>query len=101
MNNITDIPQIKTVALATADEMRERIRRQSKRKGRQPDAVSVAEVRALVGEAPHRRDLLIEHLHKLNDAWRGLHNRHLVALASEMNIPMAEVYEVLLKSRQS
>ncbi len=94
MNNITDIPQIKTVALATADEMRERIRRQSKRKGRQPDAVSVAEVRALVGEAPHRRDLLIEHLHTLNDAWRGLHNRHLVALASEMNIPMAEVYEV-------
>ena len=94
MNNITDIPQIKTVALATADEMRERIRRQSKRKGRQPDAVSVAEVRALVGEAPHRRDLLIEHLHKLNDAWRGLHNRHLVALAAEMHIPMAEVYEV-------
>ncbi|MES3010569.1 MAG: NADH-ubiquinone oxidoreductase-F iron-sulfur binding region domain-containing protein [Pseudomonadota bacterium] len=94
MNDITDIHQVKTVALATADEMRERIRRQSKRKGRQPDAVSVAEVRALVGEAPHRRDLLIEHLHKLNDAWRGLHNRHLVALAVEMNIPMAEVYEV-------
>jgi formate dehydrogenase len=51
----------------------------------------------LIGDAPaegHPRDLLIEHLHLLNDAWRGLHDRHLVALAKEMNIPMAEVYEV-------
>ena len=94
MNDITDIHTVKTVALATAVEMRARIRRQSKRKGRQPDALPVAEVRALVGDAPHRRDLLIEYLHKLNDAWRGLHKRHLVALAVEMNIPMAEVYEV-------
>jgi formate dehydrogenase len=38
--------------------------------------------------------LLIEHLHKLNDAYRCLHDRHLVALAKEMNIPMAEVFEV-------
>jgi NADH:ubiquinone oxidoreductase subunit F (NADH-binding)/NADH:ubiquinone oxidoreductase subunit E len=42
----------------------------------------------------HRRDLLIEQLHKLNDAYRCLHDRHLVALAREMNLPMAEVYEV-------
>jgi formate dehydrogenase beta subunit len=42
----------------------------------------------------HARDLLIEHLHKLNDAYRCLHDRHLVALAKEMNLPMAEVYEV-------
>ena len=48
----------------------------------------------MVGDAPHPRDLLIEHLHKLNDAYRALHDRHLVALAREMNIPMAEVYEV-------
>jgi formate dehydrogenase len=38
--------------------------------------------------------LLIEHLHKLKDAYRCLHDRHLVALAKEMNLPMAEVYEV-------
>jgi NADH:ubiquinone oxidoreductase subunit E len=37
----------------------------------------------------HRRDLLIEYLHLLNDAYRYLHERHLVALAMEMNIPMA------------
>ena len=38
--------------------------------------------------------MLIEHLHRLNDAYRCLHDRHLVALAREMNIPMAEVFEV-------
>ena len=51
----------------------------------------------LIGARPadgHRRDLLIEHLHLLNDAWRCLHDRQLVALAQDMNIPMAEVYEV-------
>ncbi|MES2360628.1 MAG: NADH-ubiquinone oxidoreductase-F iron-sulfur binding region domain-containing protein [Pseudomonadota bacterium] len=87
----------KAVVIATPDDMRERIRRKNKLKGRQADEVSVEEVRALIGlkpQAGHRRDLLIEHLHKLNDAYRCLHDRHLVALAKEMNIPMAEVYEV-------
>jgi formate dehydrogenase beta subunit len=87
-------PDVKTVSLGTVDDMRERIRRKSKLKGRQVDDVSLGEVRALIGAAPHRRDLLIEHLHKLNDAYRCLHDQHLVALAREMNIPMAEVYEV-------
>ncbi len=86
--------EIKPVALASVDDMRERIRRKSKLKGRQADEASLQEVRALIGLPPHRRDLLIEHLHKINDAYRCLHDRHLVALAREMNIPMAEVYEV-------
>jgi formate dehydrogenase beta subunit len=88
---------VQTVALASVDDMRERIRRKSRLKGRQADDASLMEVRALIGERPsegHRRDLLIEHLHKMNDAYRCLHDRHLVALAKEMNIPMAEVYEV-------
>ena len=63
-------------------------------KGRQADDVSLQEVRDLVGVDALRRDLLIEYLHLLNDAYRGLHERHLVALAKVMNIPMAEVYEV-------
>jgi formate dehydrogenase len=54
----------------------------------------LAEVRQLIGAAADRRDLLIENLHKLNDEYRALHDRHLVALAKEMNLPMAEVYEV-------
>ena len=63
-------------------------------KGRQADDVSLKEVQDLVGVDAPRRDLLIEYLHLLNDANRGLHERHLVALAKVMNIPMAEVYEV-------
>ncbi len=93
-SSVAPVPEVKTVSLGTVDDMRERIRRKSKLKGRQADDVSVAEVRALVGLAPHRRDLLIEHLHKINDAYRCLFDRHLVALAREMNIPMAEVFEV-------
>ncbi len=82
------------VTLATVDDMRQRIRSKSKLKGRQTDDASLAAVRTLLGAAPHRRDLLIEHLHVLNDHFGGLHDHHLVALAKEMNIPMAEVYEV-------
>mgnify|MGYP000344258524 CR=1 FL=1 len=66
-------------------------------KGRQPEADAVQAVRALIGAPPpggHRRDLLIEHLHQLNDHYRGLPERMLVALAAEMNLPMAEVLEV-------
>ena len=85
------------VAVVSADEMRQRIKRRSKLKGRQVDDVSLAEVRALLGAKPvdgWRRDRLIEHLHLLNDHCLGLHERHLVALARETNVPMAEVYEV-------
>ena len=66
-------------------------------KGRQPTDAARAEVRALIGAPPangHRRDLLIEHLHALNDHYHGLFERHLVALAAEMRLSMAEVYEV-------
>ncbi len=93
-SSVAPSPDVKTVSLGTVDDMRERIRRKSKLKGRQVDDASLAEVRALIGAAPHRRDLLIELLHKLNDSYRCLHDRHLVALAKEMNIPMAEVFEV-------
>lgn len=94
MNHPKPSGEIQAVAIATADDLRETIRRKSKLKGRQADDASIAEVRQLIGDAPHRRDLLIENLHKLNDEYRALHDRHLVALAKEMNLPMAEVYEV-------
>ncbi len=83
-----------TQTLSTVDEMRSTLRRISHLKGRQADDTSLQEVRALIGYAPHRRDLLIELLHALNDAYRGLFERHLVALAHDMQLPMAEVYEV-------
>ncbi len=85
--------QIATQTLSTVDDMRQTLRRISHLKGRQPDAQSLQEVRALVS-AFDRRDLLIEHLHVLNDTYRGLYERHLVALAHDMKLPMAEVFEV-------
>lgn len=72
-------------------------RRISHLKGHQVNAQALAEVRTLIGSAPpdgHRRDLLIEHLHVLNDHYRALYERHVVALATEMKLPMVEVFEV-------
>src|SRR3954466_9745810 len=63
-------------------------------KGRPVDPVPVAEVRALLGGEPRRRDLLIEHLHKINDRYGHLAAAHLAALAQEMNLSQTEVYEV-------
>ena len=84
--------------LASVEQMRQSLKASSKLKGRQADAASLADVRALIGTAtqaqPHRADLLIEHLHKLNDRYLGLFERHLCALAFEMNLPMAHVFEV-------
>lgn len=81
-------------ALATVAQMRQTLRRLSHLKGRQADELALQEVWALVGPAPHRRDELIEHLHRLQDHYRGLHERHLVALAQEMNLPLVAVFEV-------
>ncbi len=64
------------------------------RKGRQVDPQAASEIGALLGDEPRRRDLLIEHLHKIQDAHGRISQAHLVALAAEMNLAMAEVYEV-------
>ncbi len=63
-------------------------------KGRQVDEAALAEVVSLLGDRPRRRDLLIEHLHLLQDHFGCLHARHLRALAVEMRLAQAEVYEV-------
>jgi formate dehydrogenase len=63
-------------------------------KGRQVDPVALAEVRELLGERERRRDLLIEYLHLIQDKYRQLSAAHLAALAQEMRLALAEVYEV-------
>jgi len=50
--------------------------------------------KALLGDEPRRRDLLIEFLHKIQDKFGHLSAAHLAALADEMRLAMAEVYEV-------
>ncbi|UOA26512.1 NAD(P)H-dependent oxidoreductase subunit E [Pseudosulfitobacter sp. DSM 107133] len=63
-------------------------------KGRGLDDQAWEDVRTLLGDAPRRRDLLIEFLHLIQDAYGHLSAAHLRALAEEMRISMAEVYEV-------
>ena len=63
-------------------------------KGRQLDDAAWAEVQALLGDRPPRRDLLIEFLHLIQDAHGCLSAAHLRALAEEMRVSQAEVYEV-------
>ncbi len=63
-------------------------------KGRQVDPAALDTVRQLLGDRPRRRDLLIEHLHLLQDHFGYLPAAHLAALAQEMRLALTEVYEV-------
>jgi formate dehydrogenase beta subunit len=63
-------------------------------KGRQVEPQALAEVRALLGDRERRRDLLIEYLHLIQDAYGHLSAAHLAALAQEMKLALTEVYEV-------
>src|SRR5512132_2746682 len=69
-------------------------RARSAPKGRRVDPKAREDVLALLGDIPRRRDLLIEHLHRIQDRFGCLAAPHLVALAAEMKLAMAEVYEV-------
>jgi formate dehydrogenase len=62
-------------------------------KGRQIDPVALAEIEALLGDRPRRRDLLIEHLHLIQDKYHQISAAHLAALADEMKLSFAEVFE--------
>ena len=63
-------------------------------KGRQVDDRAWEEVLDLLGDRPRRRDLLIEFLHLIQDQYGHLSAAHMCALAEEMRLSMAEVYEV-------
>jgi len=63
-------------------------------KGRQLEPSARADIAALLGDRPRDRDLLIEHLHLIQDTYGCLAAGHLQALAGEMRLAMAEVYEV-------
>ncbi|MFZ2066368.1 MAG: NAD(P)H-dependent oxidoreductase subunit E [Xanthobacteraceae bacterium] len=63
-------------------------------KGRQVDPGALADIQALLIDRPRRRDLLIEHLHLIQDHYGYLSAAHLAALANEMKLALTEVYEV-------
>jgi formate dehydrogenase beta subunit len=68
--------------------------KEGRRRGRKVDPKALGEIRALLGDAPRRRDLLIEFLHRIQDHYHCISAAHIVALAKEMNLPTTEVYEV-------
>jgi len=63
-------------------------------KGRPVDFGVLEEVKSLMGDESRRKDLLIEHLHKIQDQYQHISVQHLTALAYEMNLSVAEAYEV-------
>jgi len=81
-------------AVIDTSQLRGRRGMRASAKGRPVDPQALADIRALLGDAPRRRDLLIEHLHRIQDRYGCLTAAHLVALAQEMRLAMAEVHEV-------
>jgi formate dehydrogenase beta subunit len=70
-----------------------RRRAKSTPKGRQVDPIAAEEIARLLGNRPRRRDLLIEYLHLIQDNYRQISAGHLAALADEMKLAFAEVFE--------
>src|SRR6201998_3213313 len=62
-------------------------------KGRQVDPTAAEEIEKLLGDRPRRRDLLIEHLHLIQDTYKQISAAHLAALAEAMRLSFAEVFE--------
>ena len=71
-----------------------RLRKREAPKGRRVDPAALADVQALLGTSSRAADMLIEHLHKIQDAYHCLSAPHLAALAAEMKLAQTEVYEV-------
>ena len=63
-------------------------------KGRSVSPEALSRVRGLLGDAPRRRDLLVEFLHRIQDEYGHIAAPHLVALAHELQLAPVEVYEV-------
>ena len=63
-------------------------------KGRQVEDLAWSQVQSLLGDQPRRRDLLIEFLHLIQDAYGYISAVHMRALAEEMRLSQAEIYEV-------
>jgi NADH:ubiquinone oxidoreductase subunit E len=80
------------IPIIPISESRQRKRQQTK--GRQVDPSALEAVLKLLGDAPRQKDLLIEHLHKINDHFGYLPVAHLVALAHERRLAQTDVFEV-------
>jgi formate dehydrogenase len=84
----------KVIPIAVQEVVNTKERKRQAPKGRRVDPVALAEVQALLGDESRQPDLLIEHLHKIQDKFGHLSSAHLAALAKEMRLAQTEVYEV-------
>ena len=75
-------------------QSKRRKRKRGEAKGRSASATALAEISALLGDRPRRRDLLLEHLHLIQDRYGHISFDHCASLAEHMNISTSEVYEV-------
>ncbi|HEY0490291.1 MAG TPA: NAD(P)H-dependent oxidoreductase subunit E [Telluria sp.] len=80
------------IPIAVQGATRERKRQAPK--GRRVEPQALSDVQALLGDESRQADLLIEHLHKIQDRYGCLSAQHLAALAQEMRLAQTEVYEV-------
>ena len=71
-----------------------KLRKRQAPRGRRVDPGALEAVQRLLGDESRQRDLLIEHLHKIQDSFGYLSSAHLAALAQEMRLAQTEVYEV-------
>jgi hypothetical protein len=87
MTDTTAAPRVIPIADARGHERKVR----SAMKGRAVLPQAREEIRALLGERPRRRDLLIEFLHLIQDAHGRISAAHVVALAEEMKLAMKSI----------
>ena len=74
--------------------MKNKSEQKARKNHRLLDRKSIQEVCDLIADMPRRRDLLIEYLHRIQDYYRCISDKHIQALANELKLPSAEVYEV-------
>lgn len=86
--------QVIPIAVQEVEVSASRERKRQAPKGRRVDPRALEEVKRLLGDESRQRDLLIEHLHKIQDSFGHLSAAHLAALAKEMRLAQTEVYEV-------
>ena len=73
---------------------RKRKKMRGEKHGRIVNPVALQQVQELLGDAPVRRDLLIEYLHLIQDKFHHISADHMTALANVMKLATTEVYEV-------
>ena len=84
----------KVIPITLQGQAQVRQRKREAPKGRRVDSKALDEVQLLLGNSSRQSDLLIEHLHKIQDHYGHLSAAHLAALAQEMQMPQVNVYEV-------